>query len=139
LDEEASVAPEITHGLLILEEPLDLIQIALIESKSGHVVGTCRAAPGGGSAPEPSPWRASSRAMASGEVATSSSAFCRRTARVAEELLASLEGSDEDVAAAWVDELERRSRERAEGTIVGVPWDEARTEILAELKRRRCG
>jgi putative addiction module component (TIGR02574 family) len=33
-------------------------------------------------------------------------------ARVAEELLSSLEEPADDVAAAWADELERRSRER---------------------------
>ena len=38
-------------------------------------------------------------------------------ARVAEELLSSLEESDEEVAAAWATELERRSRDVAEGRV----------------------
>ena len=38
-------------------------------------------------------------------------------ARVAEELLSSLEESDEEVATAWVAELERRSRDVAEGRV----------------------
>jgi putative addiction module component (TIGR02574 family) len=38
-------------------------------------------------------------------------------ARVAEELLSSLEESEEEIAAAWATELERRSREVAEGRV----------------------
>jgi hypothetical protein len=59
LDDLDADAPKLTHGLLILKDPLDKIlagtktweirgratarrgPIALIESKSGHVVGTC--------------------------------------------------------------------------------------------------
>ena len=59
-------------------------------------------------------------------------------ARVAEELLSSLEEAEEDVAAAWADELERRSREIADGRVQTVSWDTARTEILKELERRRA-
>ena len=59
-------------------------------------------------------------------------------ARVAEELLSSLEESDEDVAAAWATELERRSREVAEGRVQTTNWDTARAEILRELEQRRA-
>lgn len=59
-------------------------------------------------------------------------------ARVAEELLSSLEDAEEDVAGAWAEELERRSREVAEGRVQTIPWDAARTEILKELERRRA-
>ena len=38
-------------------------------------------------------------------------------ARVAEELLSSLEESDEEVATAWAEELERRARDVAEGRV----------------------
>src|SRR5437773_2601685 len=55
-------------------------------------------------------------------------------ARVAEELLSSLEESDEDVATAWATELERRSREVAEGHVQTISWKTARTEILKELE-----
>ena len=60
-------------------------------------------------------------------------------ARVAEEVLSSLEEPEDDVAAAWASELQRRSRELADGTVVPVPWETARAEILAELKQRRGG
>jgi putative addiction module component (TIGR02574 family) len=61
-------------------------------------------------------------------------------ALVAEELLSSLEEPDEDaVAEAWASELERRSREMAEGKAQTVEWAVARTQILAELGRVRFG
>ena len=59
-------------------------------------------------------------------------------ARVAEELLSSLEEPDDDVAAAWATELERRSREIAEGRVQPTSWPTARTEILKELEQRRA-
>ena len=59
-------------------------------------------------------------------------------ARVAEELLSSLEESDDEVAAAWATELERRSREVAEGRVQTISWETARTEILKELEQRRA-
>ena len=59
-------------------------------------------------------------------------------ARVAEELLSSLEESDEEVATAWATELERRSREVAEGRVQTISWETARTEILKELEQRRA-
>lgn len=58
--------------------------------------------------------------------------------RVAEELLSSLEEPDDDVAAAWATELERRSREVAEGRAQTTSWNAARTEILKELEQRRA-
>ena len=45
-------------------------------------------------------------------------------ARVAEELLSSLEESDEEVATAWATELERRSRDVAEGRVQTTSWDD---------------
>lgn len=59
-------------------------------------------------------------------------------ARVAEELLSSLEEPAEEVAAAWATELERRSQEIAEGRVQTIPWETARTEILKELEQRRA-
>jgi putative addiction module component (TIGR02574 family) len=59
-------------------------------------------------------------------------------ARVAEELLSSLEEPDDEVAEAWATELERRSREIAEGRVQPVSWSIARTEILKELEQRRA-
>jgi putative addiction module component (TIGR02574 family) len=60
-------------------------------------------------------------------------------ARVAEELLASLEEPEDEVAAAWAAELERRARELADGSAATVPWETARAQILAELEQRRRG
>jgi len=59
-------------------------------------------------------------------------------ARVAEQLLSSLEESDAEVATAWASELERRSRDVAEGRVRTTSWDDARAEILKELERRRA-
>ena len=59
-------------------------------------------------------------------------------ARVAEELLSSLEETEDDVAVAWAEQLERRSREVAEGRVQTVPWETARAEILKDLERRRA-
>jgi putative addiction module component (TIGR02574 family) len=59
-------------------------------------------------------------------------------ARFAEQLLSSIEESDEDVAIAWTTELERRSREVAEGGVQTINWETARIEILKELEQRRA-
>ena len=63
----------------------------------------------------------------------------RERARVAAELLSSLEEPADEVAAAWATELERRSREVAEGRVQAVAWETARAEILKELEQRRAG
>jgi putative addiction module component (TIGR02574 family) len=60
-------------------------------------------------------------------------------AQVAEELLSSLEESDDEVAAAWASELERRSRDVGEGRVQTAAWDAVRTDILKELDQRRAG
>lgn len=59
--------------------------------------------------------------------------------RVAEELFFSLEEPDEDVAAAWAGELERRSRDLAAGRVRTVPWETVRARIMNELEQRRAG
>jgi hypothetical protein len=51
----------------------------------------------------------------------------------------SLEEPDEAVAKAWVQELQRRSRDVAEGRIQTVEWETARDEVTRELERRRAG
>jgi putative addiction module component (TIGR02574 family) len=63
----------------------------------------------------------------------------RERARVAEALLSSLEEAEEEVAAAWAAELERRSREAAEGLAPLEDWQVVRTRIVKELERRRAG
>jgi putative addiction module component (TIGR02574 family) len=59
-------------------------------------------------------------------------------ARVAEELLSSLEESDEEVATACATELERRSQEVADGRVQTVGRESVRVEILKELKARNA-
>ena len=57
-------------------------------------------------------------------------------ARVAEEVLSSLEESEETVAMAWADELERRSAEIRSGHRQGEEWDSVRGRIVEQLHRR---
>lgn len=59
-------------------------------------------------------------------------------ARIAAELLSSLEEMDDEVVAAWADELRRRSADVREGRVSAVPWTTAREEILSELADRRA-
>ncbi|MGH9339380.1 MAG: addiction module protein [Acidobacteriota bacterium] len=60
-------------------------------------------------------------------------------ARVAQELLSSLEEPADEVAAVWAAELAQRSREVAEGRVPTVAWETVREEILKELEQRRAG
>jgi putative addiction module component (TIGR02574 family) len=59
-------------------------------------------------------------------------------ARVAEELLSSIEEPADQAAAAWATELERRSQEVAQGAVQLTPWETARAEIRDELEQRRA-
>jgi hypothetical protein len=58
--------------------------------------------------------------------------------RLAEELLSSIEEPEDEVAAFWGPELERRSREIAPGAVRLTPWETAHLEITAELEERRA-
>ena len=60
-------------------------------------------------------------------------------ARLAADVLSSLEEPEEEIAAAWTAELERRSEEVADGRVHPVDWDTTRLEILEELDQRRAG
>jgi len=59
-------------------------------------------------------------------------------ARLAEEMLASLEETDEQVAAAWAEELELRSGDIAKGRVQLLEWETVRAQILDELRQRRA-
>ncbi len=59
-------------------------------------------------------------------------------AHVAEELLASLEEPEADVAGAWAGELQRRSDEIREGRVEPVEWSAVRDGTLAEIQQRRA-
>jgi putative addiction module component (TIGR02574 family) len=57
--------------------------------------------------------------------------------QIVEELLASLDPvADDAVDAAWVEEVEKRSREIKEGTVRPLPWEDVRS---AARKRVRGG
>jgi hypothetical protein len=57
-------------------------------------------------------------------------------ARVAEELLSSLEKPDEEAASAWAEQLDRRSREIVKRRVQTISWETARSEIVKELEQR---
>jgi putative addiction module component (TIGR02574 family) len=55
--------------------------------------------------------------------------------QIVEELLASLEpASDEDVDAAWVAEVERRSTEIKERTVRTIPWDKVKSRVRERVR-----
>jgi putative addiction module component (TIGR02574 family) len=56
-------------------------------------------------------------------------------ARLAQLLLASLEGSDSDVTAAWGEEIEQRATDLDSGRVQGVPAAEVFAEVERRLKR----
>ena len=59
-------------------------------------------------------------------------------AEVARELIASLDGPEDDgVEAAWLDEAERRQREAATGAVALEDWSEVRERIAVELRSAR--
>ncbi len=64
----------------------------------------------------------------------------KERARVAAELLASLDdGTPEDpaaVQAAWAKEIERRARRVLAGESSGQPWDDVRDRVARRLKQR---
>jgi putative addiction module component (TIGR02574 family) len=61
----------------------------------------------------------------------------KERARVAAELVASLDGEPEDgVEAAWASEVERRIAEVDRGDARLLPWEQVRDEVKGDLKRR---
>ena len=66
-------------------------------------------------------------------------AFPDANARALLKSCSSLEETEEEVAAAWAGELERRSREAVEGLVPLEDWQTVRTRIVKELERRRAG
>lgn len=62
----------------------------------------------------------------------------KERAKLAHDLLRSLDGPpDPEVDAAWIEELERRARELADGSVEAVDWEEARDRIARRLRERR--
>lgn len=56
-------------------------------------------------------------------------------AMLAEDLLASLEASPDDIEEAWRIEIERRVKEIKEGKVELIPGDQVMQELRAQLKR----
>ena len=57
---------------------------------------------------------------------------------IVEELLASLESpDDEDVDAAWATEVERRSRQIAQGIVRPIPWSEVKSRARERVRGTR--
>ena len=53
-------------------------------------------------------------------------------------LLESLEGEpDEDVEAAWAEEIERRVRQIDSGEVKTIPWEQVRANLYARLNDKR--
>lgn len=58
-------------------------------------------------------------------------------AELAGRLLESLHGQpDEDVEAAWSEEIERRVRQLDSGEVKTIPWEEVRAKLYARLHAR---
>jgi putative addiction module component (TIGR02574 family) len=59
-------------------------------------------------------------------------------AELAARLLETLDGEpDEDVEAAWAEEIERRVRQIDAGEVELIPWNEVRAKLFARLNDRR--
>ena len=59
-------------------------------------------------------------------------------AELAGRLLETLHGEpDEDVEAAWAEEVERRVRQLDAGEVKTIPWEEVRAKLHARLNERR--
>jgi putative addiction module component (TIGR02574 family) len=62
----------------------------------------------------------------------------RERAELAGLLLESLEGKpDQDVEAAWAEEIERRVRQLDSGEVKTIPWQQVRSELFARLNAKR--
>ncbi|MEY4580849.1 MAG: hypothetical protein RL701_5552 [Pseudomonadota bacterium] len=76
--------------------------------------------------------------MSSDEILPAALALpAKERAKLAREILQSLEASDPSAEAAWLDEIERRAEQVEDGTAQLVDWDVARDQIARALKARR--
>ena len=58
-------------------------------------------------------------------------------AKLAREILESLQSPDPDAEAAWVEEVDSRAQQIEDGTAQLVDWEIARDQIASRLKARR--
>ena len=62
----------------------------------------------------------------------------RERAELAGLLIESLESEpDQDVEAAWAEEIERRVRQLDSGEVKTIPWQQVRSELFARLNAKR--
>jgi putative addiction module component (TIGR02574 family) len=59
-------------------------------------------------------------------------------ARLAMDVLSSLEESNDAVASAWATELEHRAAEVEDGSAETSDWEDVEKEVLSELAQRRA-
>ena len=76
--------------------------------------------------------------MSSDEILPAALALsAKERAKLAREILQSLQDPDVDAEAAWVEEIDRRAQQVEDGTAQLVDWDVAREQIARGLKARR--
>ena len=61
----------------------------------------------------------------------------KERAKLAREILESLQNPDTDADAAWIEEIDRRAQQVENGTAPLVDWEVARDRIAQRLKARR--
>jgi putative addiction module component (TIGR02574 family) len=62
----------------------------------------------------------------------------KERAKLAHDLLDSLDGpADPNAAAAWTEEIERRAKELADGSVQPVDWGTLREQIVQRIRERR--
>lgn len=76
--------------------------------------------------------------MSSDEILPAALALpAKERAKLAREILQSLQTPDPGADEAWVDEIDRRAQEIEDGTAQLVDWESAREQIANRLKARR--
>ena len=76
--------------------------------------------------------------MSSDEILPAALALpAKERAKLAREILQSLQTPDPGADAAWIDEIDRRAQEIEDGTAQLVDWESARDQIANRLKARR--
>lgn len=76
--------------------------------------------------------------MSSDEILPAALALsAKERAKLAREILESLQNPDADADTAWIEEIDRRAQQVENGTAQLVDWDVARAQIAERLKARR--
>lgn len=76
--------------------------------------------------------------MSSDEILPAALALpAKERAKLARQILQSLQSPDTDADAAWVQEIDRRAQQIEDGSAQLVDWEVAREQIASRLKARR--